>query len=570
MTRKIWFSIVLLAVLNLPYSIAVYNHCGEDSYITFRYVENFVSGQGLVYNPGERVEGYSNFLWLMILALFRWLGFNIINVSKFLAVGANSLTIILSTIFLVSLLKSRFTIEELKKLPFLIFLFPALLIFFNPMLHYNSDRGLETCFYAMLLLTGTWLLSEERLLPASLVFSALALTRPEGFFYMGIATLFFFWLKLSVIKNQQIKIKNVRVNNERVISRARLKNSVLTDGIIPVLKFILPFTVIFGAYLIWRRSYYGYWLPNTVYAKVSKWNFYYNPSLGLLWQFVKSWSFLPGISVAGTIFLIVKEHDFFWRWRLLLVLGMAGGVLLYTLAIGYVLTDSFRHYVPAVPPLIVLLSVSIGYLSLSVRSPLALRLRLSLVVLLLGLNFYTSDNLDMPRSRLHCRTLEFLTRRDFGERWRWYLAPSVWLGAEAGRWLNQNIPPTALLAADQMGQLGYYSRHRIIDLLGLMDTEIAHRGYSTTLLLRRNPDYMVLLGMNNEPIIQQFKETIRDTEFRKKYKLRYILRANNELDRTEYLVYARRDLLAPNELDAEPRIFYLGLNKEEFLKRWRV
>ncbi len=558
MTRKIWFIIVLLAVLNLPYSIAVYNHCGEDSYITFRYVENFVSGQGLVYNPGERVEGYSNFLWL---------GLNIINVSKFLAAGANSLTIIIGTIFLVSLLKSRFSIEELKKLPLFIFLFPALLIFFHPMLHYNSDRGLETCFYAMLLLLGTWLLSEERLLIASLVFSAVALTRPEGFLYMGIATLFLLGLRL---KNQQIKIKNVGANNERTRSREQLNNFVLTDEIITFLKFLLPFVVIFGSYLIWRHSYYGYWLPNTVYAKVNKWNFYYNPSLGLLWQFVKSWSFLPVISVAGTVFLIIKAGDFFWRWRLLSILGMAGGVLLYTLAIGYVLTDSFRHYTPAVPPLIVLLSVFVAYFFTSVRASLALRLRLPFVILLLGMNFYTSDNLDMPRSRLHCRTLEFLTRWDFGERWRWYLAPSVWLGAEAGRWLNQNIPPAALLAADQMGQLGYYSRRRIIDLLGLMDTEIAHRGYSTALLLRRNPDYVVLLGMNNEPIILQFKETIRDAEFTKKYKLCYILRANNELDRTEYLVYARRDLLAPNELDAEPQIFYLGLNKEEFLKRWRV
>ena len=45
----------------------------DDAYTSFRYVKNFVEGNGLVFNPGERVEGYTNFLWVMILSLFYFL-----------------------------------------------------------------------------------------------------------------------------------------------------------------------------------------------------------------------------------------------------------------------------------------------------------------------------------------------------------------------------------------------------------------------------------------------------------------------------------------------------------------
>ena len=32
------------------------------------YARNWISGRGLVFNPGERVEGYTNFLWVALLA----------------------------------------------------------------------------------------------------------------------------------------------------------------------------------------------------------------------------------------------------------------------------------------------------------------------------------------------------------------------------------------------------------------------------------------------------------------------------------------------------------------------
>ena len=41
---------------------------GDDSFISFRYAKHLTEGQGLVWNPGERVEGYTNFLWVLLMA----------------------------------------------------------------------------------------------------------------------------------------------------------------------------------------------------------------------------------------------------------------------------------------------------------------------------------------------------------------------------------------------------------------------------------------------------------------------------------------------------------------------
>ena len=45
-------------------------HVSDDGAIFLRYVENIIAEEGLVFNPGEYVEGYSSPLWLLLLCLF--------------------------------------------------------------------------------------------------------------------------------------------------------------------------------------------------------------------------------------------------------------------------------------------------------------------------------------------------------------------------------------------------------------------------------------------------------------------------------------------------------------------
>lgn len=528
--RTYIYIVVALAVVLVPYSIVTFSHIGEDCFISFRYVENFVEGEGLVYNSGERVEGYSNFLWVMLLALLRFVGLGVINSSKVLGVLANALILMVVGFFFVE--------RRQKDIP-IVYLMAPLLVFFNPMLHYNSDRGLETCFYALLILVAVYCFVRRRYMASSFMFAAVALTRPEGFLYFWVLVPFFL-----------------------IDYNAMLKRTPERQTIAPMLRFFLPYTVIFGAYILWRMSYYGYPFPNTVYAKTAPLYFWQRPSIGMLWQFIKSWSFIP--LVALPVFLTIGQKSA-ERRRTLLVLGaIAAAVTLYTLAIGDIFAAPFRHYIPMIPFVILL----IQELLRSAKEQLAVRrIALGLVCLaVLGMNFYTYRNLDAPRTRVHVRTWEFLMRWDFGARVQWFLEPPVLLGGEVGRWLHEHLPADALLAADQMGQLGYYSRHRIIDLLGLMDVEIAHRGYSTELLLRRNPAYVVLYAQNSVPLIGQLADTARDDRFREQYVLLYVLKANHSYDINEYQVFGQR----ADHPDAQPKMLRIGLNAEAWNARWRV
>lgn len=41
---------------------------GDDAYITFRVVDNFINGYGLTFNPDERVQAYTHPLWMLMLS----------------------------------------------------------------------------------------------------------------------------------------------------------------------------------------------------------------------------------------------------------------------------------------------------------------------------------------------------------------------------------------------------------------------------------------------------------------------------------------------------------------------
>ena len=68
---------LLLAAIAIAYTLhAWWLACvAEDAYITFRFARHLVRGNGLVWNAGEPpVEGYTNFLWMLLSALWIELG----------------------------------------------------------------------------------------------------------------------------------------------------------------------------------------------------------------------------------------------------------------------------------------------------------------------------------------------------------------------------------------------------------------------------------------------------------------------------------------------------------------
>ena len=71
----------------------------DDAFISFRYAQNFANGLGLVFNEGERVEGYTNFLWTVLLAGAARLGLDIVSTSVVLAAVCTIATTIVLAAF---------------------------------------------------------------------------------------------------------------------------------------------------------------------------------------------------------------------------------------------------------------------------------------------------------------------------------------------------------------------------------------------------------------------------------------------------------------------------------------
>jgi hypothetical protein len=50
--------------------VAFREYLVDDAYIGLRYIDNLLQGHGVVFNPGERVEGVTNIGWLLLLVPF--------------------------------------------------------------------------------------------------------------------------------------------------------------------------------------------------------------------------------------------------------------------------------------------------------------------------------------------------------------------------------------------------------------------------------------------------------------------------------------------------------------------
>src|SRR5690606_12048881 len=70
----------------------------DDAFISFRYARNFARGLGLVYNEGEWVEGYTNFLWTLLLGLASKLGLDIPLTALFGNLAAFAATVLLAAL----------------------------------------------------------------------------------------------------------------------------------------------------------------------------------------------------------------------------------------------------------------------------------------------------------------------------------------------------------------------------------------------------------------------------------------------------------------------------------------
>ena len=149
----------------------------EDAGISFAYAKNLALGHGLVPFPGgERVEGFSNPSWVVLLALLFRLGVDPDTGAKALGLVAGALSLPLSWAVVRSARPARG--RDVALLAPLVLACSAQFVIWNA-------SGLENGLFGLLLLAGIVRLQWEVERPAArplsaLLFALLAVTRPEA------------------------------------------------------------------------------------------------------------------------------------------------------------------------------------------------------------------------------------------------------------------------------------------------------------------------------------------------------------------------------------------------------
>jgi len=241
---------LLLVLTGLLLHASVYAFLTDDAFISFRYAVNLAQGHGLVFNPGyERVEGYTNFLWVLLLA----------GANRVVGLAPEDVANPLLLVFTIVLwgLVARTALEARDEgEPWWPALTAPALLALTRSFAVWSTSGLETRLFELLVVAGVFrLLTETRTLSragaqgftarapfpwSGTLFALATLTRPDGALVAGCALLAA-WATLRPVW--------------RLVWRTGVAQGLLFAG--PVF-----------AHTLWRRSYYGEWLPNTYHAKV--------------------------------------------------------------------------------------------------------------------------------------------------------------------------------------------------------------------------------------------------------------------------------------------------------------
>jgi hypothetical protein len=468
----------------------------DDAFISFRYAENLATGRGLVFNVGERVEGYSNFLWTVLFAVPVWL-----RVDRFelgLLVVAKVLGVLLSmgTLLIVTRTAALGRSPEQRTTAPLAALYLAALAPFSMW----GIGGLETPLVTLLIaLTVHLHLCEDAALCAGRArvawsHSALllaAITRPEPVVLFA-------------------PLAAARLLREyRCAGRARGARAFRELGL-----FALPY----AGFLSFRYAYYGQLLPNTYFTKLAS----DDSAIMRGGRYVETASdhmhWLCLVIVCGAVILLARRLGY----RLGVVL------LLTVLQIAIVAYEGgdwmpgCRLLVPSLPLIALLLSeawLALGLISRADLAPargapswvirpewlvawqtavwnranqrwndwLGRALRVTAYVVLSALflasNAGSFDTIPMMTELSGLRGLRLDHSRYFG----------------IARWMRDELRDPGLLAIGEAGIIPYYTQLPILDLHGLMDPYIArlpgalHRKYDGDYVFRRKPKYVFLL-----------------------------------------------------------------------------
>lgn len=454
--------LVFWSITGLALALGAWNALGfwpifvDDAWISLRYARNLALGLGPIYNPGERVEGFSNPVWTALLAGWLRLHDNGALGVKLLSLGAHLGCVALAPLLARRLARPSSALGEAGAAA------AGLVVALSLPLNYWAAAGLESSQYVAALLGSLLALEHERERPGHPPISALlgalaALSRPE-------APL----LVLPVLLGRLLHFRRDR--DLRALLRWGLVFGVPTVG-----------------YLSFRLGYYGLVLPNTAYVKGGQ------ATVAELRDYLLPWLALePLLALGGALGLGLALRA--RRWDALPLVGMALGGAVFVARVGGDWMPNQRYAVPV----IALLAVGVGFGAATLLERVAPRARPALagaLALLLALQGWRSLGVEEAGTARE-GAIE-LTPRPEQSRLPASLEQPVG-NASLAAWLLERAAPDATIAVSTIGVVGYVADWRIIDIFGLVTPEVTRLEPAALMswLRRQEPDWIVLRDLN--------------------------------------------------------------------------
>ncbi len=427
----------------------------DDDFICMRYGRSFLSGDGLVFNPGQVVEGFTAPLWVMILAVGMAVGLDPVHVSVIVSALACGLIV-------ASVGVAWQTLRPRSAWPV-----PAILVATSPALAFHGAAGLGTTLLAGLL--ALWFALGLRAEARGQVPTASALVLALACLLRQEAALFALPFALGP-------------------GRSRPDRDRWAPGWIPL-----------AALALWtslRVAYYGRFLPMTYGVK--KLPVGEDLRRGVEYFGVSTIVCGMGVFLLGSFLILCKKRcsDEPLRGSNGMLRSALVGLVLHTLYVIWVGGDYValaRFFVPSLPLAMVL--ACLGVSLASTRMGGARRFVLWLLTCL-AVAFPQALQFRLPFASLlddHCRPYLGLLHRFDEQRWE-----------ALGRHFREVAPPDCRVALSPIGAFGWYSELEIVDILGLTHSAAAsrrpdlrvelkgHHRSDGAWVLGQEPDYIIL------------------------------------------------------------------------------
>lgn len=527
--------VIIIGILGFSaLSLKFWPYTMDDAYITFRYAQNFASGNGLVFNVGEkpRAEGITSPLYAIILSLSPK-NIDIVTFSKWLGLLSAFFSSILVGV-IVFKVSTRFAI-----LPYYSHLIlsatAATYCLTNPYIVGNAVSGMETSISGLAFLTFIMCIInvyiEEKVKNSLLFFTGLVATtvpllRPEMALVV-LATLITF----SLINSNKRKHMSI---------------------------ILLIFIGLGTLYFITRYIYYEMLLPLPFYIKqggVKEARGLYG-RLELLEYIQHTYILILGIFIyLALLFAPTRKNNYLLRKLLIVLLFAITLQLIYYSTIHHIMGFGLRYFQPISFGIITLGFISFGCIySLLNLNPI--RNHISLPLLFMG---------------IYCILL-FINEESY-----WKVKPALvdcYAKSFSDRGIKNWKPVTQAamqvknlqVAMYDCGQFPFLTGFRTIDLAGLNNRAIAlGRSKETTIdeIKKNNPSLVILVGDKNNPKSTFGWESVFSSDlFKLGYSYKGVIKFGKNCDKSNYywLCYINND---PNA-----DLFLSALAKAEIFEYW--